>query len=81
MRLTHCSGVYLQENILSCKQRVVVVSTSTASLDLVDKLLCQPKGYSVVRIDGSTSVDDRQVVVSGCSACSCIADSFAVHSR
>jgi hypothetical protein len=44
---------------------VVVVSTSTASLDLVDALLCQPQGYAVVRIDGSTSVDDRQVVVSG----------------
>lgn len=43
----------------------MVVSTSTASLDLVDKLLCQPKGYAVVRIDGSVSVDDRQVVVSG----------------
>jgi hypothetical protein len=53
----------LQENIFSLKQRVVVVSTSTATLDLVDRMLCTPRGYSVVRIDGGTSVDDRQSVV------------------
>ncbi|PNH03572.1 DNA repair and recombination protein RAD54B [Tetrabaena socialis] len=44
-------------------ERCVVVSTSTATLDLVGSLLCAPLGLSTVRIDGGTSVDVRQTVV------------------
>lgn len=45
------------------RQRAVVASTSTACLDLIDRLLCQKHGFSVVRIDGSTNVDERQALV------------------
>ncbi|KAG1662668.1 hypothetical protein FOA52_014594, partial [Chlamydomonas sp. UWO 241] len=50
-------------------QRCVVVSTSTAVLDLIDEAICQEQGYRTVRIDGSTNVNDRQAVV----------DSFNLH--
>ena len=43
--------------------RTVVVSTSTSALDLIEQLLCSPRGYRTARIDGGTSVDGRQVVV------------------
>ncbi len=40
--------------------RVVVVSQSTAALDLVQQL-CDMRSYETVRIDGSTDVTKRQV--------------------
>eukprot|EP00878_Enallax_costatus_P030829 GHUV01033626.1.p1 GENE.GHUV01033626.1~~GHUV01033626.1.p1 ORF type:complete len:341 (+),score=123.35 GHUV01033626.1:826-1848(+) len=43
--------------------KVVVVSTSTTALDLVNNLLCLPRGWQSVRIDGGTSVDERQTIV------------------
>ncbi|WIA33078.1 hypothetical protein OEZ86_006234 [Tetradesmus obliquus] len=43
--------------------KVVVVSTSTSALDLIDNLLCGPRGWQSVRIDGGTSVDERQTIV------------------
>ena len=51
------------EAIAAEGNRTVVVSTSTAALDLIEQLVCIPKGYKTVRIDGGTSVDDRQSVV------------------
>ncbi|GAB4818167.1 hypothetical protein N2152v2_005213 [Parachlorella kessleri] len=42
--------------------RVVVVSQSTAALDLVQQL-CDMRSYKTVRIDGSTDVTKRQDVV------------------
>ena len=46
----------------------VVVSTSTAALDLVARLLAGPAGYKCVRIDGSTSVEARQQIVDSFNA-------------
>ena len=42
--------------------RVVVVSNSTAALDLI-QTLCNQQGYSTVRIDGATDVNKRQDIV------------------
>ncbi|EFJ40540.1 hypothetical protein VOLCADRAFT_99672 [Volvox carteri f. nagariensis] len=44
-------------------ERCVVVSTSTATLDLVGQLVCKAQGLTTVRIDGGTSVEGRQTVV------------------
>lgn len=44
------------------KGRCVVVSQSTAMLDLISSL-CATAGYTTVRIDGSTNVDKRQDTV------------------
>ncbi|GLI69784.1 hypothetical protein VaNZ11_014442, partial [Volvox africanus] len=49
--------------IASRRERCVVVSTSTAALDLVGNLVCKVQGLTTVRIDGATSVDGRQTVV------------------
>lgn len=43
--------------------KVVIVSNFTSALSLVETLLFQPLGYSYVRLDGSTGVDDRQALV------------------
>ena len=42
--------------------KVVVVSNSTAALDLL-KTLCDQQSYSTVRIDGATDVSKRQNIV------------------
>ena len=57
--------------MVESKQRCVVVSTSTSVLDLIDTRICQPQGYSTVRIDGSTNVNERQGIV----------ESFNFHGR
>ncbi|XP_077986095.1 DNA repair and recombination protein RAD54B-like [Glandiceps talaboti] len=44
------------------KQRVVVVSNYTKTLDLVQKL-CDTKGYTYGRLDGSTPAGQRQDIV------------------
>ncbi|KAL4434006.1 hypothetical protein ABPG75_000447 [Micractinium tetrahymenae] len=55
-------GVLLCEALEVAGDRCVVVSQSTAALDLVQKL-CGARGWSTVRIDGSTDVNKRQDVV------------------
>ena len=50
-------------SMLEAKQRCVVVSTSTAALDLIETQVCQPRGYKTIRIDGSTNVNERQGIV------------------
>ncbi|KAF5842147.1 P-loop containing nucleoside triphosphate hydrolase protein [Dunaliella salina] len=50
----------LLDAILAAGDCVVIVSTSTSALDCINKLLLQPKGLSVKRIDGSVGVDERQ---------------------
>ena len=42
--------------------KAVVVSNSTAALDLV-QALCDQQSYSTVRIDGATDVNKRQDIV------------------
>lgn len=42
--------------------KVVVVSNSTAALDLI-QALCTQESYSTVRIDGATDVNKRQDIV------------------
>ncbi|KAG2442443.1 hypothetical protein HXX76_002529 [Chlamydomonas incerta] len=49
--------------VAAAGERCVVVSTSTAALDLVGRLVCRPLGLSTVRIDGATGVEGRQVIV------------------
>ena len=61
----------LLETIISAGQRCVVVSTSTSALDEIDTHICQPQGYSTVRIDGGTNVNERQAIV----------ESFNFHGR
>jgi DNA repair and recombination protein RAD54B len=51
--------------VLAAGDRAVVVCTSTAALDLIHRLVCAPRGAAVVRIDGGTKVDDRQMIVDG----------------
>ncbi|GLC51026.1 hypothetical protein PLESTB_000458000 [Pleodorina starrii] len=53
----------LLSGITARGERCVVVSTSTATLDLVGSLVCGAQGLTTVRIDGGTSVDGRQTVV------------------
>jgi len=50
----------LLDAIIASRDRAVIVSTSTSALDCIQKLLLQPKGLSVKRIDGSVGVDERQ---------------------
>ena len=64
-----CLKALLQCIVAEGRERVVVVSSSTAALDLVAGLLCAPMGLRVVRIDGGTGVDERQGIV----------DAFNVH--
>lgn len=42
--------------------KVVIVSNSTAALDLI-QTLCDAEGYAAVRIDGATDVTKRQDIV------------------
>ena len=46
----------------ACSDKVVVVSNSTAALDLV-QALCDTHSYGTVRIDGATDVNKRQDIV------------------
>ena len=55
----------LLEQMVKSGQKCVVVSTSTATLDLVDSSICGPLGMISVRIDGSVSVNLRQDIVDG----------------
>lgn len=55
----------LLEHIIGSGQKCVLVSTSTATLDLIDRYLCIPMGHDTVRIDGSTNVNARQDIVDG----------------
>ncbi|PRW57845.1 DNA repair and recombination RAD54B [Chlorella sorokiniana] len=55
-------GVLLHESIAVAGDRVVVVSQSTAALDLVQKL-CDARSWATARIDGGTDVNKRQDVV------------------
>ncbi|MEW5302035.1 MAG: hypothetical protein WDW36_004847 [Sanguina aurantia] len=59
----------LLRSILGDGQRCVVVSTSTAMLDLVDRLLCGPRKWRTVRIDGSTAAAERQNIVDAFNSC------------
>ena len=59
---------HLLASIVAAKQRCVLVSTSTAALDLIDEVICQAAGYSTVRIDGSTNVNERQGIVDSFNA-------------
>ena len=42
--------------------KVVIVSNSTAALDLI-QMLCDQNSYSTVRIDGTTDTNKRQDIV------------------
>ena len=42
--------------------KVVIVSNSTAALDLI-QMLCDQNSYSTVRIDGNTDTNKRQDIV------------------
>ena len=44
------------------KDRIVIISNYTQTLDLV-QLLCRQNGYPAVRLDGSTSISKRQKLV------------------
>ena len=44
------------------KDRIVIISNYTQTLDLV-QLLCRQNGYPAVRLDGSTSITKRQKLV------------------
>lgn len=54
--------------VLSRGERMVVVSTSTAALDLVHSL-CTRRGWSTVRIDGATEAGKRMDVVHAFNTC------------
>lgn len=53
---------FLQETILECKERVVLVSNHTKSLDMLADL-CSHCNYSYLRLDGSTATSDRNTFV------------------
>ncbi|CAD7080827.1 unnamed protein product [Hermetia illucens] len=53
---------FLQETILECKERVVLVSNHTKSLDMLADL-CSHCNYSYLRLDGSTATLDRNSFV------------------
>lgn len=42
--------------------KVVIVSNSTAALDII-QTLCDQQSYTTVRIDGATDVNKRQDIV------------------
>ena len=52
------SSIFSQED----PDRVVIVSNSTAALDII-QTLCDQQRYSAVRIDGATDVNKRQDIV------------------
>ena len=52
-------------SIIGANQRCVVVSTSTAALNLIEEVICRAQGYSTVRIDGGTNVNERHNIVQG----------------
>lgn len=54
--------------VLARGERMVVVSTSTAALDVVDAL-CRLNGWSTVRIDGATDASKRQDIVHAFNTC------------
>ena len=56
-------AVMLETIVSTLGERCVVVSQSTAMLDLIASAICAPAGYSTVRIDGSTDVSKRQDLV------------------
>ena len=47
---------------LTARERIVVVSTSTKTLDLIQRT-CEAENWSVARIDGSTDVASRQQLI------------------
>ena len=49
------------------EDKVVVVSNSTAALDLI-QALCEQHSYGTVRIDGATNVNKRQDIVNSFNA-------------
>lgn len=65
-KLECLSGIL--DSIISAKQRCVLVSTSTVALTLIELVLCIPRGYTTVRIDGDTKVSERQNIVDGFNA-------------
>lgn len=58
----------LLQAVLARGERIVVVSTSTAALDVVETL-CRRRGWSTVRIDGTTEASKRQDVVHAFNTC------------
>jgi SNF2 family DNA or RNA helicase len=43
--------------------KVVIVSNFTSALSLVETIILQPRGYSFLRLDGQTEVQQRQTIV------------------
>jgi hypothetical protein len=43
--------------------KVVIVSSFTSTLSLVESLMLKPAGYTYLRLDGTTSMEDRQARV------------------
>jgi len=55
---------HLLSNIINTQnERVVVVSQSTAALDMINTHVCSPHGWKTVRIDGSIDTSKRQDIV------------------
>lgn len=58
-----CLQILLNTILASPSQdKVVVVSNSTAALDLI-QAMCDQQGYGTTRIDGATNVNKRQDIV------------------
>lgn len=57
-------GALLEGILEAARQRCVVVSSSTAALDVVGGL-CAARRWATVRIDGATDPARRQEVVDG----------------
>ncbi|KAK9809182.1 hypothetical protein WJX72_010957 [[Myrmecia] bisecta] len=57
-----CLELLLHEILRSTQDRVVVVSSSTAALDIIQGV-CGQHDYTTVRIDGATDVTRRQDIV------------------
>eukprot|EP01025_Chloroclados_australasicus_P049131 TRINITY_DN5588_c0_g3_i2.p1 TRINITY_DN5588_c0_g3~~TRINITY_DN5588_c0_g3_i2.p1 ORF type:complete len:771 (+),score=69.67 TRINITY_DN5588_c0_g3_i2:134-2446(+) len=57
-----CLNTIIQEVAIENQEKVVVVSTSTNALDLIGQI-CLRSNVKIVRIDGSTDVTERQVLV------------------
>ncbi len=58
----YCLARLLASILDASSDRVVVVSSSTAALDIIQDL-CEQRGYTTVRIDGATDVNRRQDIV------------------